>query len=852
MIKIFGFLLICLFFTAGISVVGEDEKPDETPCRVITIHYHRYEGDYPTVGIWTWDATGRKSPDEQEIFPEGKDDYGLVFKLNPEKYGGDYQEKKIGLLPRLNKNWDQKDGGDRFWTPDMGCDIWLVENSSRIYTEAPDVSPKVLFGYVDGKQNIMALLSHKIKSEVVKPENFKLVTEEGDDVAILAAKTIPANAHKTNEVRLVLKKAINLETGHTLSAKDYKPSHDQNVIPRKILSDPDLFYSPEAELGAIRKQGNTTFRVFAPTASKVFVVTYSRPEGDFDRNEYEMKKADKGIWEITVEKDLKGKYYVYRLKGPGLDPELEVIDPYARCVTDRDGRGLIVDLGATNPEGFDPMKKPPLKNQTDAVIYEVHVHEFTVDPASGADKKGLFLGFGETGTHLDKNPDVKTGMDHLKELGITHVQLMPIQDFDNDETIFHQSNWGYMPVHFNTPDGWFATERLDDSRVREFKQLVKDCHDNGIRVIMDVVYNHTAPPASFDKIVPNYYFRKKPDGSYWNGSGCGNEFKSENPMAGKFIIDSLKYWVQEYGVDGFRFDLMGLIDLETMTEATEALHEIDPTIMVYGEPWAAGDSGLSDLTSKGDQRGRGFGAFNDDARDAIKGSTTGTDGGFIQEGTRGHDVIEGIRSAIHTWAEEPLEAIIYCAAHDDMTLWDKILKSTPDTSEEKRRQMQKQAAAILMTAQGPVFIHSGQEMCRTKGGSENSYNASEKVNMIHWYWKIKFKDVFDYYRGMIALRKKHPAFRLSNRKEIEKRLRFDSDLPSPKSIAFTINSRGVPGEESNQIRVMHNGDVCPLEFYLPQGMWKVMVKDDQAGTETIEEVSRTVTVAPGTSMVCIR
>lgn len=837
-----------IFFLIALPLFAQ--KKDDTE---LIIHYHRYEGDYDNPGLWTWDGTNQKTPKDAELFPVGMDEYGPIFKLNLDDYGLDNINDKIGLLPRLNKDWNRKDGDDRYWTPEMGMEVWLEQGKSFIHKQKPDVSPRVLNGFCDAEGELSVLLTHKMPAEKIKPEKFTLSEISGEPVPILKAEPTPAGAKSSAQIRLVLAAALAYESKtYRVEAKGYKSAAGRNVLPRRILADPEKFYDKDAVLGATWTPAETTFRVFAPTADCVFVVLYDSPKGAQGRAEYPMEKKPKGIWEKTIAGNLKNKYYVYRLSGSDLDPNLEVIDPYARCVTDRDGRGIVVDLASTNPPGFDPKKRPPMKNRTDAVIYEMHVREFTIDPASGVKNRGLFLGITESGTRLAGDSGIKTGLDHLIELGTTHVQLMPIQDFDNDESVYEATNWGYMPVHFNSPDGWFATRRDDTTRMLEFKRLIQTLHENGIRVIMDVVYNHTAPPASFGKIVPNYYFRMRDDGTYYNGSGCGNEFKSENPMARKFILDSLKFWVEEYGVDGFRFDLMGLIDLETMKEAARMLHEIDPTLLIYGEPWAGGgEVGIASLTNKGKQKGLGFGAFNDDVRNDIKGSPNGADAGFIQSGARADSLRRGIEAAIHTWAQEPDEAIIYAESHDDMTLWDKIAISA-NAPESERLKMQNLAAAIVLASQGIPFIHSGQEMRRTKKGISNAYNAPLEINQIKWNLKKENSGIFEYCKGMVALRRAHPALRLASRAEIEKRLKFDAAPPSPKTIAYTIDAAGVPDESAKIIRVIFNADTKPHLFPMPPGAWVVLAKDGIAGAEALGKFEGGATVAPYTALICVQ
>ena len=419
--------------------------------------------------------------------------------------------------------------------------------------------------------------------------------------------------------------------------KGYKPKH---LAFRKLLDTANYF--ADVELGAIYTPEATTFRLFAPTATKVTLLIYDAPEGGAGQP-YRLERKDRGIWEKVIKADLLNKYYTYRVEGndPRFHPEKELIDPYSRCNTAHHGRGMIV-------QDQTPIAERPTFPMEEAIIYEVHVRDFSIDANSGIQYKGKYLGMTKTGTTLKGEGKVATGLDHLVEMGINTVQLMPIQDFENDETS-EQYNWGYMPVHFNSPDGWYATERHNAKRIEEFKKVVDALHKKGIRVILDVVYNHTAETDSaqysFNGIAPGYYYRLNDAGQFWNGSGCGNEFRSEAPMARKFILDSVKYWVSEYKVDGFRFDLMGLIDLDTMVQITTELHQIDPNILVYGEPWAAGQTPI-EVTAKGKQRGRGFAVFNDSFRNALKSSPFQIEPTFLVDGERIDQVKEGIRGSI--------------------------------------------------------------------------------------------------------------------------------------------------------------------------------------------------------------
>ncbi len=371
------------------------------------------------------------------------------------------------------------------------------------------------------------------------------------------------------------------------------------------------------------------------------VVLADQPDGSGTRS-HELERGDKGSWHLHLVGDWRGKFYSYRVSTPGSGTAGEVSDPSALCACGNRPRTLLVHLPDTDPPGFDRTWQPPLNAYVDAIIYEMHVRDFTIAANSGVAHRGRYLGLTESGTHLPEDPTVKTGLDHLVELGVTHVQLMPVQDFENDESFDGEYNWGYMPVHFNSPEGWYASDAVGDARIRELKQAVQAFHDRGIAVCMDVVFNHTSGRASFERVAPGYYYRHTRDGQLSNGSGCGNEFASEQPMARKLMIESLCYWVTQYGIDGFRFDLMGLHAPRTMLEVLKALKRLKPGIIVYGEPWTAGPTPLRRTMDKRHVHGRGLAAFNDGFRDAIKGNRDGGAPGFVQVGDR----IDGVKDGV--------------------------------------------------------------------------------------------------------------------------------------------------------------------------------------------------------------
>lgn len=822
---------------------GWKQRTLSDPGHLLTIHYHRFEGDYQAVGIWTWDERRDRTRQPCELFEVGRDDFGLIFQLDTANYGR--PGERIGLLPRMNGDWTFKDGGDRYWSSELGREVYLVQDSDTVQKTKPDVSPKLVAATLDGRKTITLRFTHALPAI---PLDQIVVRDETDTTAPVTevAPLRPSVDGRSRSFSVKLRDDPDV-TKHALRVEV------RGFAPRPVQLGRILrgrrFFDPETPLGTIYTPEATTFGLFSPMAEAVDVVIAKKPTGGTRNAQFPLACNDRGVWSVTVPGDLNGRFYSYKLRGPGLDANREVTDIYATCAQGLTGRALIVDLDRTNPPGFDPSARVPLASPTDAVIYEMHVRDFTIAPNSGVEYKGKYLGLAESGTHVPRAPAIQTGLDHLVELGVTHVQLMPIQDFENAETDDDAYNWGYVTVFFNTPEGWFATTPEGDARIRELKQAVHALHSRDIGVILDVVYNHTSQKATFDLIAPGYYFRMKLDGSYWNGSGCGNEIQTDNPMVRRFIVDSLTYWVTEFGIDGFRFDLMGLMDFKTLETIRDELRRINPPILLYGEPWTGGASGLRRISDQSVIRGSGIGAFNDHFRDAIKGDRNDGAPGFIQAGDRIDGVRNGIVGAIHDWAAHPTDAITYCACHDNLTTWDKIVQSAPDAPDDVRKRMQRFAGLLVLTSQGTPFLHSGQELCRSKGGDHNSYAASDEVNRIDWSLKKTNRDVFDYYRGLIALRKAHPVFRLRTREEVERRLHWLEAVPSGRCLAYELNGEELRGESFSKTLVLLNGDTTEQTFALPPGRWLIAADADRVGTTALAEATDRVTLPPHSGMI---
>jgi pullulanase len=639
------------------------------------------------------------------------------------------------------------------------------------------------------------------------------------------------------------------------------------------------FYYEGNDLGAIWSKDKTSFRLWAPTASNVALNLYEKGVQMNLIESIPMTQDIKGTWYSEKIGDLCKVYYTYSVTVDGVTKE--TVDPYAKAAGVNGERGMIVNLEATDPVGFNKDTRPEFVNPTDAIIYELHIRDFSVDDSSGIKNKGKYLAFTESGT---KTPNgVSTGIDHLAELGVTHVHLLPSFDYAsvNEATLINQDfNWGYDPESYNVPEGSYSTDpQKGEVRINEYKQMVQSLHQKGIRVIMDVVYNHTfSTDSNLNKAVPGYYYRMTEEGLYSDASGCGNETASERAMVRKFIVDSVVYWATEYHIDGFRFDLMGIHDVKTMNAIREALNKIDPTILVYGEGWTAESSPLPEseraIKTNMFALNTGIAAFSDDLRDGIKGSVfEELEKGFVtgQPGMEESIKFGIVASTEHpqidysqvnysdaAWAKEPTQTISYASAHDNLTLWDKIATSNSTDSVEDRKKMNLLSGAIVLTSQGIPFFQAGEELLRSKptdetGTSfdENSYQSPDSVNSIKWDTKETNRVIYDYYKGLIAFRKAHSALRMTTTKEIQDNLTFLDGLPE-NVVGYTINN-SPNGETAQSICIVFNANNAATLVSVPEGNWNVYVRGDQAGTKILDTIQGgNITIDPISALVLVK
>ena len=619
------------------------------------------------------------------------------------------------------------------------------------------------------------------------------------------------------------------------------------------LNVPDTTYEECVYLG-----DRTEFAVWAPTAESAQLRLYRSASDEAAFKIVNMKLSKKeGLWKATVKEDMKGVFYTFQIQQNGQWlPETAGIS--AKAVGVNGWRGAVVDWTETNPEGWAEDKSPEIK-PSDIIVYEMHHRDFSIHQTSGVTNKGKYLALTEEGT---KNPDgLATGIDHLKEIGVTYIQLLPSTDFITvDETNLDtpQYNWGYDPFNYNAVEGSYSTDPYNPvTRIKEFKQMIQALHKAGFRVILDVVYNHTtdASKTGFERTMPGYFYRMRPDGTYFDGSGCGNETASEQEMFRKYMIESLEWWMKEYHIDGFRFDLMAIHDIETMNIISERLHAIDPDVVIYGEGWAAQSPALpaeqialkvnTHMLDK-------VGAFSDNIRDAVRGPLGCENAGFM-DGVAGNKEniefgiaggVEHPQVSVERWTNNPLQHVSYVSCHDDHCLRDRLEEATK-ASEKERLAMVKLAQTAVYTSQGIPFIFTGEELYRHKQGVKNSYCSPDSINAIDWTYKTKYKDLVDYYAELAAIRHAHPGFCLGDAALVREKLEF-IEVDDPCVVAFRIN--GLEGIDSaKSLTVLLNGSKKPVAVNIPEGQYVVLAQNGQADADGLSAYTGNAIIAGSTS-----
>lgn len=832
------------------------------------IHFYKrdnlYSGNNFSWNLWTFDSTGK---DNASVTLSNESDFGVT-----------------GLTSRQNviarkKSWDT--GWSNDWseqTPsfelnDKYTNYYIIQGDNRIYTNLNDVvnrmNPRIELAIMDSKSKITAYLSDTppigtrfdLYINSIKQEDLTiLVKEELKQVIFLDLVTTP----RSNDF-IVIKASGNAFLACKVTMRNYL----------------DKFYYSGNQMGVIFHDDKIKLRIWAPTAKQVELLIYddvltipSHPNFNF----ITQHEVVNGTHYIEIEAaEFQNKYYLYRLHFDDLDNHgrhtiktTYAVDPYANGIGLNGDKGFLLDMNSeqVTPNDWSNDQKPHFINPQDAILYEMHIRDFTIQANSGitTELRGKFIGTVENGSRYHdpvSNNQVSTGLDHLVDLGITHVHLLPIFDFSSvDETRLDEEdnrNWGYDPKNYNAPDGSYSLNPYDPMlRILETRKMIQKFHQNGIRVVMDMVYNHMTNTNNMDNIVPGYYFRTDNKGKFTNGSGCGNEVATERPMVRKFIVDSILHWINDYKIDGMRFDLMELMDFESMKKIVASTHAIDPSLLIYGEPWKGGDSVLTNGTYRGKQKNHNFSVFNDLFRDAVRGSNSPSSG-FVNGNPHNPlnlwHVIDGLKGSINGLTALASESINYIDAHDNYTLWDHIEKSQNQSlkSGEYRKNLPVDlfsstlvrqyllGLGIILTAQGIPFFQGGAEILRTKNGDHNSYKSNDMINAFHWEDKLTYLPVFNYVKGLIELRKQHPAFRMSQASMINEHLKiypaYHTDSSGVIIAHYTNHANGDSWEEIVVVYNASNINDYDVNEILPKpkkkGHWKVVVNHEKAGVEPI-------------------
>lgn len=810
----------------------------------VIIHYKEQSGNTKDWNLWIW---GENANGKSYEFT-GEDEFGKYAKMNID---GDYN--RVGFIIRTNE-WE-KDGGDR-WIEnikDGRAEVWILSGDEKVYNSKPSADLSIQKATIDSFNEITVTTNvpFNIKERKIEIEGIKIKNVSPFDIN---------SGNVTNKVKIITEQKIDLKQTYKVKIENLATTNTE--IGKVIRSEEfdNLFYYGGNDLGNVYTPQHTKFRVWAPTASETKLVTYKK-WNDKIGTEINMQQGEKGTWKAELKGNQKGLFYTYKVKIG--DKWTEAVDPYVRAASVNGDKGAVVDLEETNPKKWKANKKPKFKNPEDAIIYELHVRDLSIQPESGIKQKGKYLGVAEKGT---RGPEgLKTGLDHMKDLGVTHVQLLPIFDYAsvNEENLNEpQYNWGYDPKNFNVPEGSYSTNPYEPTvRITELKQMIQTLHENNLRVVMDVVYNHmySATESNFHKLVPGYYYRYNEDGTFANGTGVGNDTASERKMMRKFMVDSVAYWAKEYNLDGFRFDLMGIHDYETMNEIRKAVNQIDPSIILHGEGWDLNTPLAAELKAnqKNAEKMKGIAHFNDNIRDGLKGSVfEEKENGFVNGKENMEDRIKkGITAGIDydtnsSTYQDPEQVLTYVEAHDNHTLWDKLELTNPGDSEEVRKQMHKLSSSILLTSQGIPFLHAGQEFMRTKYGDHNSYKSPDSINQMDWLRRASFNNEVDYMKGLIELRKKYAAFRMTSAEQTKKQVSF---IDAPKSVvAYSIDGKG-NGNKNEYFMVAHNANREFVEIALPsKGPWKVLVDGKQSGSKTLYVVRDNKIKVPALSSLVLK
>ena len=832
-------------------------------CATLKVHYKRtVTTSYNDWGLWLWAFKGSGLP-ESVVTPfsnsvRDADGFGYIDTLVPISAG----VTELGMIPRMKSGWTKDMDQDRVVKLDSNksAEIWIKQGDAYIYSNSSYTLPAEIWSAnIESFRTIKVVLS---KAYSLAGAGFSLSGAGAPNVVSAVKLNDNPNGSSSFKQWLITTDAdIPLGSPIFVEHTDADPTRvygERQAVAGKVFTSSEFvanFTYEGDDLGSTHTAAKTDFRVWAPTASAVELVTYaSATTPKVDGVATAMTKDVKGTWIGSLSGNKAGQVYNYRVTVGGNTEE--AVDPYARSVTVDGNRSVVMDLAATNPTGWASQVKPAFSGRlTDSVMYELHVRDASIDPSSGvsAANRGKYLGLTELGKTVKVGKVTSpTGLSAIKDLGVTHVQLLPFYDYASGGLETNPTfNWGYDPKNFNAPEGQYSSDPTNPiSRVRELKSAIMAMHKAGLRVTMDVVYGHVASATEFSQqaIVPGYWFRRDANGVLTNGSGCGNDVATERPMVRKFIVDSMKYWTKEYKLDGFRIDQMGLWDVTTLNTVRAGVSTVEPKATIIGEGWSMGPSiGVSQGTQGQLVNMPGLGAFNDGIRNAVKGSPDGlSDGGYVNGNPSGtlNAVKAGIigntpsNTVTVPWLTlDAGQAVNYAEAHDNMTLFDKLWAVNSQTSRAAVAKQSRQIASLLFLAQGTPFIQAGQEFLRSKDGAANSYNLSDTVNSLKWGARVSEATTVAYYKGLIALRKAHPAFRQSSPAVIASMVKF---LVAPSDVlAYSLNGKAVKDSWAT-IVVASNPNASAKKVVLPaKATWLVTVLNDKAGVATLQTLKNT-------------
>ena len=829
----------------------------------LIFHYQRAGEDYTGWNVWLWKnvaaSSGDKSVSETGVPFNGQDDFGKVLTLViPEMTNFE----NLGFIVRLN-DWAAKDvDADRFITnfnSEGVAEVWIVQGDPTIYTSKPSLETKLVSAKIDSFSAVTVALNKKIPLTGKGDEDFQI----NGGLKVTSVEALNGNATSASLLLLRLSGDIDLGTRYKIT---HKTLGESDAILADVMNSAEFntrFLYSGKDLGNTYTSQKTSFRVWAPTATDVSLVTHASDTSDTSAGKVTgMKVSTNGTWIATLDGDQNGTIYTYKVKfGAKIN---EAVDPYVRATTINGDRGVVVDLSKTNPAGWSEVKPKFSGRPTDALIYELHVRDLSMDKSSGIPEinRGKFLGL--TNLNTKNSNGATTGITAIKQLGVTHVELLPIYDFASVDENNPTFNWGYDPKNYNVPEGSYSTNpKNPTNRIIELKSAIQGMHNQGLRVNMDVVYNHVYDVGTFSQelIVPGYFFRKNSDGSLANGTGVGNEVASERPMVRKFIADSVNFWADEYNIDGFRFDLMGIMDITTMNLIRKNLNLIDKTILIIGEGWNMGNSLASSERANQLNAAKlpGISFFNDQIRDGIKGSVfENAEQGFATGSTTGAiDVRTGItgninfgKNVLNKWTTiDPSQSVSYVESHDNLTLFDKLSASAIGANELKLSSLARYSSSIALLAQGVPFIQAGQEFLRSKDGDSNSYKSSDAVNSIKWDLVTKNASTLAYFKGLIAIRSAHPVFRMNSAADVKKNLEFLQVAPD--LIAYSLNGKNLK-DSWKTVVVIHNSSSKNKTVTLPnKGKWNIAVQGSVASTKSLGSFNAGSVTAPGQSTLVL-